>query len=139
MATRIQDVELLCKALADVTRLRILAILMSGEVCVCDIHEALKLPQPKVSRHLAYLRKAGLVDARREGLWMHYHVTDMSDPVLRTIRDAVGHALTHVDPVRRDVTRIQKATGCCAVQPTNLTATLACCSPAPRTGSPARR
>ena len=65
-------VEETYKALADRTRLRILALLMDGEVCVCDIHDTLRLPQPTASRHLAYLRRAGLVEARREGTWMHY-------------------------------------------------------------------
>ena len=133
MATHIQDVELVCKALADVTRLRILGLLLAGEVCVCDIHETLKIPQPKASRHLAYLRKAGLVDARRQGLWMHYHLTDMADPVLRTIRDAVGHALTHVAAIERDSDRLRKATGCCVPQ-SAADVKLPCCSssrPAP--------
>ncbi|HBA89552.1 MAG TPA: ArsR family transcriptional regulator [Geobacter sp.] len=61
------------RALADETRLRILALLLSqGELCVCDIIAALKLPQSTVSRHLAYLRKSGLVSDRRCGLWMYY-------------------------------------------------------------------
>lgn len=129
MATQIKDVEQLCKALADVTRLRILGLLLSGEVCVCDIHETLKIPQPKASRHLAYLRRAGLVDARRDGLWMHYHLTEMPDPIVRTIRDTVGHAITHLEPVRRDSERLQRATGCCAHQPTvTLNMKLPCCS-----------
>jgi ArsR family transcriptional regulator len=129
MATHIKDVELVCKALADMTRLRIVGLLLAGEVCVCDIHETLKIPQPKASRHLAYLRRAGLVDARREGLWMHYRLTEMADPILRTIRDAVSHALTHLEPVRRDSDRLQKATGCCVPRPSE-TANLPCCSPA---------
>src|SRR6476660_2095251 len=67
MARHIEQMEDLFKALADKTRLRILGLLLTGEVCVCDIHESLKIPQPKTSRHLAYLRRAGLVDTRREG------------------------------------------------------------------------
>src|SRR5512138_3025733 len=117
MARQLSEMETLFKALADVTRLRILGLLLRGEVCVCDIHETLKIPQPKASRHLAYLRKAGLVGARREGLWMHYHLTDVADPILRTIRDAVGHALTHLERVRRDSERLEKATGCCVQEP----------------------
>ena len=70
------------KALADATRLRILGLLLTGEVCVCDIHESLKIPQPKASRHLAYLRRAGLVETRREGLWIHYRMATLADPVL---------------------------------------------------------
>ncbi len=62
------------RALSDRTRLRILNLLRSGELCVCHIVAVLDSPQPTVSRHLAYLRKAGLVVARKEGLWMHYRL-----------------------------------------------------------------
>jgi len=62
------------RALSDRTRLRILNLLQSGEVCVCHIVAVLGSPQPTVSRHLAYLRKVGLVVARKEGLWMHYRL-----------------------------------------------------------------
>jgi len=65
----------LFKALADETRLRILGLLREGELCVCDVMKVLELPQSKVSRHLAYLRNAGLVTGRREGVWMHYRLT----------------------------------------------------------------
>ena len=118
--------EGLFKALADATRLRILGLLLTGEVCVCHIHESLKIPQPKTSRHLAYLRRAGLVETRREGLWMHYRMATLADPVLGAIGDAVRHALTHVDAVRRDADRLQKKTGCCLPAPGDVTAS-ACC------------
>ncbi|HZR22455.1 MAG TPA: metalloregulator ArsR/SmtB family transcription factor [Vicinamibacterales bacterium] len=113
MAKALSDMESLFKALADETRLRILGLLLTGEVCVCDIHESLKIPQPKASRHLAYLRKSGLVDTRRDGLWIHYRLSTPTDPVLRTISDAVKHALTHIDTVHRDAERYQKRGGCC--------------------------
>lgn len=80
MDKRLQALESTFKALADTTRLRILGLLLTGEVCVCHIHETLRIPQPKASRHLAYLRKTGLVDARREGLWMHYRLADLRIP-----------------------------------------------------------
>ncbi len=105
--------ETLFKALADATRLRILGLLLTGEVCVCHIHESLRIPQPRASRHLAYLRRAGLVDTRRDGLWIHYRLAELSDPVLTTIQQAVTHALGHLDIVRRDAERLQKKTGCC--------------------------
>src|SRR5882672_7026239 len=95
--TRLSDIEDLLKTLADGTRLRILALLVAGEVCVCEIHDTLKLPQPTVSRHLAYLRRSGLVETRREGLWIHYRLGRFSDPVLGAIGDAVRHALTHIE------------------------------------------
>src|SRR6266536_4569266 len=113
MTTRLTDIETLFKALADATRLRILALLAGGEICVCEIHGALKLPQPTVSRHLAYLRRAGMVDTRRDGLWVHYRLATLSDPVLQTISQAVAHGLAHIDSVKRDAERLQKRTGCC--------------------------
>ena len=117
MMKHIAEMERLFKALADATRLRILGLLLTGEVCVCHIYESLKIPQPKASRHLAYLRRSGLVDTRRDGLWIHYRMANLSDPVLQTIADSVRHALTHADLVRRDVRRLQKRTGCCVPAP----------------------
>lgn len=119
--------ETLFKALADSTRLRILGLLMTGEVCVCHIHQSLKIPQPKASRHLAYLRNSGLVATRRDGLWIHYRIADLSDPVLRTISDTVRHALTHIDAVRRDVKRLQHKTGSCVAAPSRMPGA-ACCA-----------
>src|SRR5437764_13725453 len=107
MAKRLREMETLFKALADETRLRILGLLLTGEVCVCDIHESLKISQPKASRHLAYLRRAGLVASRREGLWMHYRLAETRDPLVDTIRQAVTHTLAHIDSVRRDADRLQ--------------------------------
>ena len=120
------------QALGDQTRLRILALLASGEVCVCHIHESLDLPQPKVSRHLAYLRRARLVDSRRDGPWVHYRMASLSDPVLRTVHQAVTHALGHVAMIRTDAENLTKRQTC---QPSALTAEAApgcaCCAPAP--------
>src|ERR1043165_6185443 len=113
MALNLGAMETVFKALADETRLRILGLLLTGEVCVCDIHESLKIPQSKTSRHLAYLRRSGLVETRREGLWIHYRLADLADPVLAAIVDAVRHALTHADAVRRDGARLERRTGCC--------------------------
>ena len=125
MATQIQSLERLFQALGDATRLRILGLLQAGEVCVCDIHDSLKISQPKASRHLAYLKKAGLVDARREGLWMYYRLAENSDPVVDTVRQVVTHTLSHVDTVRRDADRLEKRTGCC--MPDTASTTLKCC------------
>jgi ArsR family transcriptional regulator len=126
MTTRLVHIEALFKALADATRLRILALLVGGEVCVCEIHGALKLPQPTVSRHLAYLRRSGLVATRREGLWVHYRLAPLDDTVLRTLTDIVTHALSHVDAIARDADRLRKATGCC-LKATEAPRGLACC------------
>jgi ArsR family transcriptional regulator len=128
MAKQLNEMETLFRALADVTRLRILGLLLTGEVCVCDIHESLKITQPKASRHLAYLRRSGLVETRREGLWIHYRLGALADPVLAAIADAVRHALTHVDSVHRDAERLQKRTGCCVPTPGDIKG-VSCCAP----------
>ena len=128
MAKPLTDMEILFKALADATRLRILGLLLAGEICVCDIHESLNIPQPKTSRHLAYLRRAGLVATRRERLWIHYRLGNCADPVLAAIVDAVHHALAHTDTVHRDARRLQKRTGCCVPTP-DRRAGVPCCSP----------
>ncbi len=126
MSKPLSDLEQLFKALADETRLRILGLLLTGEVCVCHIHESLRISQPKASRHLAYLRRAGLVDTRRDGLWVHYRLAESSDPIIHTVRQAVAHALGHMHGIHRDAQRLQKKTGCCL--PAALeTPTLACC------------
>src|SRR5215471_15972412 len=101
MTKPLNEMEAFFKALADETRLRILALLLTGEVCVCNIHESLKIPQSKASRHLAYLRRSGLVETRRDGLWIHYRLGRPADPVLGAIVDAVRHALSHLDVVRK--------------------------------------
>jgi ArsR family transcriptional regulator, arsenate/arsenite/antimonite-responsive transcriptional repressor len=113
MTTSLERIERLFKALSDATRLRILALLVDGEVCVCHLHETLRVPQPTVSRHLAYLRRSGLVDTRREGLWIYYRLAKLDDVVLRTLTDIATHALGHVDRVAKDVQRLRNKTGCC--------------------------
>src|ERR671918_3212146 len=73
------DRALFFRALADSTRLRIINLIGDQEVCVCFFVEILKTNQPKISRHLAYLRRAGIVAARREGIWMHYRISTPKD------------------------------------------------------------
>jgi len=98
--------ETLFKALADRTRLRILGLLLGGEVCVCDIHASLGVPQPTASRHLAYLRRAGLVSARRNGVWMHYSLAPVPDPIVAAVVTAALHALTHTQVAQKDQRRL---------------------------------
>jgi ArsR family transcriptional regulator, arsenate/arsenite/antimonite-responsive transcriptional repressor len=102
------ELATLFKGLADETRLRILALLRDGEVCVCHIHAALQLPQPTVSRHLAYLRRSGLVEARREGIWMHYQISRAASPIVMPVLDAALHALTHAPTTERDLARLER-------------------------------
>lgn len=103
------------QALGDATRLRILGLLADtpggpgGELCVCHIHASLGVSQPTVSRHLAYLRKAGLVEARRDGVWMHYRLVRPADAVVASVFDAAVHALGHVESTTRDRTRAARA------------------------------
>ncbi len=109
---KVKDLEALTTvyaALADPTRLRILSLLGDGEICVCHIHASLDVPQPTASRHLAYLRKSGLVEARREGIWMHYKLAPIDNPVVASVVAAALHALTHADISAKDERRLQIA------------------------------
>jgi ArsR family transcriptional regulator len=96
------------RALADETRLRILALLKDGEVCVCHLQGSLKLPQPTISRHLAYLRKSRLVEARRDGIWMHYRLSLPDSPVVKQVVDSALHALTHAESTVKDAARLKQ-------------------------------
>src|SRR6185295_7772765 len=123
----IDDLETVFKALSDKTRLRILALLGNNEVCVCHMHDSLGLPQPTVSRHLAYLRRAGLVDVRRDGVWMHYQVARSLDPAVQTVLNAAVEALTSVRTTAADRKQFQRAFGQLYVMNTSTGG--ACCSP----------
>jgi ArsR family transcriptional regulator len=109
--TTVEALESACKALADRTRLRILALLGNNEVCVCHIHDSLGLPQPTVSRHLAYLRRSGLVTVRRDGVWMHYRVSSSLDPAVQQVVDAAVAALASVPTTSRDRAHFQRTFG----------------------------
>jgi ArsR family transcriptional regulator len=125
--TTIDRLEDAFKALADRTRLRILALLGNNEVCVCHLHESLGAPQPTVSRHLAYLRRTGLVSARRDGVWMHYRVSPSVDPEIRQVLDAAVQALRSVTTTAKDRAQFEKTYGPLYVMPTETGG--ACCSP----------
>jgi ArsR family transcriptional regulator len=75
----------LFQTLSDLTRLRLLNLLSGGETCVCELTDTLQVVQPKVSRHLAQLKRARLVEARREGKWMHYRWAKHGDPLVRHV------------------------------------------------------
>jgi len=123
----VDQLESLFKALADKTRLRILALLGKNEVCVCHIHDSLGLPQPTVSRHLAYLRRAGLVDVRRDGVWMHYRIARSVDPNVRLVLNAAVDAATNVPTTAHDRKQFQRTFGELYVLPT--AAGGSCCAP----------
>ena len=110
--TKPASLEILLRALADRTRLRLLNLMGDAELCVCYFVEVLQTSQPKISRHLAYLRRAGIVAARREGLWMHYRVIVPPDAHTAHILDEVRASLAHDPEMRRDRERLRHA--CCA-------------------------
>src|SRR5579863_10348558 len=92
-AVRKISLDVLFRALADPTRLRLLNLIADREICVCYFVEILGMSQPKVSRHLAYLRKAGLVRARREGKWMHYRLAvPTSETAARILAATLKHS-----------------------------------------------
>lgn len=109
-------VNLVFRAFSDRTRLRILSILRDGESCVGDLVEILRVPQPKVSRHLAYLRKAGLVTAREEGLWNFYRLAPAGTPFHSKMLECLGACYGDVPEIARDREKaraLRKSGGCC--------------------------
>jgi ArsR family transcriptional regulator, arsenate/arsenite/antimonite-responsive transcriptional repressor len=108
------DMEMLFRALADRTRLRLLNLMRDGEVCVCFFVEILGTNQPKISRHLAYLRRAGIVAARREGKWMHYRINTPADSYAADVLSDVQAWLAEDKEMQRDRSQLMKV--CCAPQ-----------------------
>ncbi|HEX8616049.1 MAG TPA: metalloregulator ArsR/SmtB family transcription factor [Thermoanaerobaculia bacterium] len=101
-------------ALADRTRLRILNLVRRREVCVCYFVSILGETQPKVSRHLAYLRRAGIVSARREGKWIHYSLARPADAQAAAVLEATLTAIATDKQMQRDAASLERA--CCAVK-----------------------
>ena len=103
------NLNLLFRALADKTRLRLLNLMRDEEVCVCYLVEVLKMKQPKVSRHLAYLRRAGVVSARRQGTWMHYRLMVSGDAGVARLLRQVLDALSNDREMLQDRARLDRA------------------------------
>jgi len=108
------DAVRLFAALADPTRLRLLNLMNGREVCVCYFVAILKQGQPKISRHLAYLRRAGIVSARRDGKWMHYRIVRPGDASAAAILEATMASFETDRQMRLDLTQLSKA--CCEPQ-----------------------
>jgi ArsR family transcriptional regulator len=109
-------VDLMFRAFSDRTRLRILHVLQGGELCVGDIMACLRAPQPRISRHLAYLRKAHLVVVRKSGLWSHYRLAPAKTPFHRKLLECLGKCFNEVPELQADATRaakIRRSGGCC--------------------------
>lgn len=113
MVARVQsfEIERFFQALGDRTRLRLLNLMGDREICVCYFVELLGEEQPKISRHLAYLRRAGIVQARREGRWMHYRIVAPSNPGAAEVLRLTLQWLSGEKQMQRDKARLLKA--CC--------------------------
>jgi ArsR family transcriptional regulator, arsenate/arsenite/antimonite-responsive transcriptional repressor len=111
-ANRKFDLEKFFVALSDRNRLRLINLMGDDEVCVCFFVEILKMPQPRVSRHLAYLRRAGVVAARREGKWMRYRIVPPHDERAARIFQEVRDYLSSDREMQQDRARLVKV--CCA-------------------------
>jgi ArsR family transcriptional regulator, arsenate/arsenite/antimonite-responsive transcriptional repressor len=111
MSPQVTHLEKVFRALADPTRLRLLNLMDGREVCVCYLVEVLNVPQPKISRHLAYLRDVGLVLARREGKWMHYRLADHSNRHFSAILRTTLGSLRREPRMQRDLQKLNSA--CC--------------------------
>ena len=114
---RLKDSKAVFNALADETRLRILNLLNVGELCVCDIIKVLREPQSKISRHLAYLRRAGLVEGRKDGLWMHYRLSKPASKMCAVLLKAVSCCCSESDECGKDLKALHSnrdcLVGCC--------------------------
>src|SRR6266404_2412431 len=108
------SLDLLFRALADPTRLHLLNLIADREICVCYFVEILRTSQPKISRHLAYLRKAGIVAARREGKWMHYRLVPPPSHAGGEILEQALHAVGKDKRFKADRERLKLA--CCRPQ-----------------------
>ncbi len=106
-------VDLMFRAFSDRTRLRILHLLGDGELCVCHLVDVLDVPQPKASRHLAYLRKAGLVLARKEGLWSYYRLAPARNAFHQKLLDCLGCCFRDVPELADDGKRLAARLKCC--------------------------
>jgi len=111
------SLDTLFRAFADHTRLRILNMLRGGEVCVCDLVKVIDAPQPKISRHLAYLRRAGLVRARKDGLWSHYTLAPAAGGCHQKLLECLESCFQDIPELAADakaLQRVRQCKGCCS-------------------------
>lgn len=101
----------LFRALGDETRLRIVALLSHGELCVCHVEKALELSQPNVSRHLGILRMAGVVDARRDGTWVYYRIAEQEHDAVRELLTTLTATFGAERAIRADHAKLRKSCG----------------------------
>lgn len=108
-----QDVNLMFKAFSDPTRLRILHLLLNGELCVCDIVSVTRVPQPTASRHLAYLRRTGLVVKRRDRLWSYYMLAPATSSFHQSLIKCLKECFRDVPELASDARRLAQGSVCC--------------------------
>jgi ArsR family transcriptional regulator len=101
----------LFRALGDETRLRIVALLSHGELCVCHVERALDLSQPNVSRQLGILKAAGVVDSRRDGTWVYYRLVAQQHAAVETMLGTLARAFGSERAIRADHVKLKKACG----------------------------
>lgn len=106
-----RQVSRVFRALADETRVRIVALLGQGELCVCHLEKALDMKQSTVSRQLGVLRAAGLVDTRRDGSWIYYRLMPLEQPALQRALEAVTETVADQKLLRADLVRLKKSCG----------------------------
>lgn len=104
-------VSALFRALGDESRVRIVALLAHGELCVCHLEEALAMSQPTVSRHLGVLRSAGIVESRRDGTWIYYRLAPQQNALRAQHLEALTKDFASAAPVARDLARLVKTRG----------------------------
>ena len=104
----LNELPLVFKALSDPTRLRLLNLMAEEEACVCHLCEVLKVVQPMVSRHLAYLKRAGLVTSRRGGQWMHYGWAEHPNPLVRTTMDGLRDWMNKDEALTKEREALQR-------------------------------
>jgi ArsR family transcriptional regulator len=122
------------QCLCDETRLRILHLLQAGELCVCHFQEILNEPQVKISKHLAYLRKRGLVEARKEANWVIYRLPSKLTPELKANLSCLQDCVSESVVFRRDAAKRQRLTAkitarspVCCTPGTGKSKTAKCC------------
>jgi ArsR family transcriptional regulator len=111
--------DLFFRALADPTRLRLLNLIADKEICVCYFVEILAMSQPKISRHLAYLRRAGIVAARRQGRWMHYRLAVPADAAAHAILKETLVHVRQMPEMKEDLAKLEMS--CCSPNFSELT------------------
>jgi ArsR family transcriptional regulator len=110
-ALEVRSLSRMFKALGDETRVRIIALLSHGELCVCHLEDALGLSQPGVSRHLAVLRAAGVVESRRTGTWVYYRLAPQTDATCQRQLAGLARSFAKQEVLRRDVERLLRVKG----------------------------